>query len=176
MVSIFEISRALSDFLLATKSAKKTPVMINESGENIANEIVSGGLYPSCVACHKAGEPCEWRMVVIHLRLTGVHHKAKNCERCVPKKGACNLIWERENLKRAAEDAVEPDSSPKVLRLECPDVVSVLSHLNANIGTLVKITAASSAKAARDYAATAEKIAEVQSSLEGLHEKYNEFA
>lgn len=150
--------------------------MINEAGENIANEIVSGGLYPSCVACHKAGAPCEWRMVVVHLRLTSVHYRAKNCERCVLKQVACNFIWERESLKRAAEDAAEPESSSKVLRLECPDVVAVLQHLNGNISTLVKLTAASSAKSARDYAATAEKMADVQSSLENLHEKYNEFA
>ncbi len=116
-------------------------------------------------------------MGVIHLRLCKIYNKARNCERCFAKRTGCHFVWERDlSLKRAAEDAEDRECSPKVLRLECPDVVAVLQNLNGNIGTLVKLTAASSAKSARDYAATAERIAEVQVSLDSLHEKYNDFA
>ncbi len=119
--------------------------------KDISNEIVSGGLYPSCVGCHKAGDPCEWKMGVIHLRPVQDIQQGEKLRALFLQSGlgATSFGSADLSLKRAAEDAEDASAPPKVLRLECPDVVAVLQNLNGNIGTLVKLTAASSAKSAR---------------------------
>lgn len=129
--------------------------MINDSGKDISDDIVQGALYPSCMACSNANKPCHWKMSIIHLRLRGLPNKARNCENCVRAKGPCQLIWDcdsDESLKRAADSALEPESSKRV-KVDCPDLVTCLQSIDEKIGALVNLTAAQALRTTKEHEA-----------------------
>lgn len=148
--------------------------MINDVGQNISDEIVQGPLYPSCLACVKGKKECQWKMSVITLRLQNLPSKPRNCENCVRSKANCQFIWDREeSLKRPAESGVQPESSKRV-KVDSSDLVTCLQNLDKQIGDLVKLTAAQAQRTTKDHHANLEMFETIQTSLEGLHEKYND--
>jgi len=158
------------------KQVSKSPIILNEAGEDISDDIVTGGLsgYPSCMACFKGNKECQWKVLVIHLRLSNFPNKAKGCENCIRKKGACQFIWERdESLKRTAESALEPESSKraKVESSDYRNTTTLLESIEGNIGALVKLSAAQAATTTQKHQSDLKALRAIQTSLEGLHKK-----
>lgn len=154
------------------KAGPRTGTLVNDAGKNISNEIVQGVLYPSCMACAKAEQPCQWKQCVIHLRLAGVPNKAKNCEDCVRKQVACQFVWERdESLKRAAEE-YQTSEAHKRTKFDGPDMVSCMQSIDKNIGTLVKFMVTQATQSSDNHQMTSDALGSLTDSLEGIRQKY----
>jgi len=111
---------------------------------------------------------------VIHLRLSLLPNKAKNCENCVRSKEGCHLAWDRdETLKRPAESAMEPQS-PKRIKVESATLVTSLERIDNQIGALIKLAAAQAKQNAKEHQSNTDLFEELKTSLEALHEKAHE--
>ena len=147
--------------------------MIDNSGKNVSSDLVYGALYPSCLACFNAKKVCQWKESVIHLRLSLLPNKARNCENCVRSKEGCHLIWDRdEALKRSAESPLEPQS-PKRIRIESATLVTSLERIDNQIDTLIKLTTAHAEQNAKEQGSNADLFEEIKTSIEALQEKAN---
>lgn len=153
------------------RKSLKTPTMINDAGKNISNDLVSGAMYPSCLACANAKKLCQWKQSTIHLRLSRLPNKARNCEECIRTKDGCHFIW--EGSKRSAESAIEPQSPTKKVKTESPDLVAALERIDDRIGALIKLTTAQAQQSAKDHRFNTDMFETVTDSLEMLHEKAN---
>ena len=162
---------------LAKSSKKKsggprTASLVNEAGNDVSSEIVEGVLYPSCLACVKAEQTCQWKQSVIHFRLAGVPNKAKNCEECVRNKGGCWFVWERdESLKRTAEEYLASESH-KRNKFDGPDMVSCMQSIDKNIGTLVKFMVTQATQSTDNHQMTSAALRSLTESLDTIREKY----
>jgi hypothetical protein len=153
------------------RKAPKTPTMIDDAGKNISNDLVSGELYPSCLACSSAKRLCQWKQSIIHLRLSHLPTKARNCEECIRTKDGCHFVW--EGSKRPAESAIEPHSPIKKIKTHPPELVASLEKIDTQIGALLKLATVQARQNAKDHQFNSEMFDAVKESLESLHEKAN---
>jgi hypothetical protein len=145
--------------------------MVDDSGKDISNDLVSGPMYPSCMACVNSKKNCQWKQSTIHLRLSHLPNKARNCEECIRSNKGCQFVWDAS--KRPADSAIESESSTKRIKMESPDLVASLERIDSQIGALLKLSTTQAQKNAKDHQFNADMFQTVANSLELLHQKAN---
>ena len=111
---------------------------------------------------------------MIHLRLSNIANKAKNCEHCVRQKHACQFIWERDDsAKRTAESGLEPESSKRVkIDVDNSKLFSWIESIDRNVGALIKISALQARKTGNLYKTNTQGLKGIRTSLHGIKKKY----
>lgn len=128
-------------------------------------------MYPSCLACANAKRLCQWKRSVIHLRLSNLPTKAKNCEQCVRSKDGCHFIW--EGSKRPAESSIDPASPAKRIKIESTSLDLSLERIDNHLGCLVKLATKQALQSTQDHKSSSAMFETITDSLASLHQKSN---